>query len=210
MDVHPVDYAIFCVLTASSLALGLYHSKRGRKKGGITVHTNSASVPEAQQEEVFLGGRSLPTWSLALSMLASGATGVGVVSMSAHQYAYGLHFLWDNVALAMTTPCIVFFVLPVLYRLKVTSVFEGGCAPSWWYPPSGYFLRTLHSVPKMETLLARMAVASVTFRTFDTVDDSFDAPCRGGECHGGTPTRKAALELGLDDAAGGYRCRRTL
>ncbi|KAH7974014.1 hypothetical protein HPB49_008405 [Dermacentor silvarum] len=124
MDVHPVDYAIFCVLTASSLALGLYHSKRGRKKGGITVHTNSASVPEAQQEEVFLGGRSLPTWSLALSMLASGATGVGVVSMSAHQYAYGLHFLWDNVALAMTTPCIVFFVLPVLYRLKVTSVFE--------------------------------------------------------------------------------------
>ncbi|KAK8764735.1 hypothetical protein V5799_032656 [Amblyomma americanum] len=57
-------------------------------------------------------------------MLASSASGVGVVSMSAHQYAYGMHFLWDNVAIAMMTPFIVFFFLPVLYRLKVTSVFE--------------------------------------------------------------------------------------
>lgn len=65
-------------------------------------------------------------------------------------------------------------------------------------------------VPKMETLLARMAVASVTFRTFDTADDSFDARCRGGECRGGTRTRTAALELRLDAAAGGCRCRRAL
>ncbi|KAK8757401.1 hypothetical protein V5799_004963 [Amblyomma americanum] len=127
MILHLVDYVVFFAFTASSVALGLYYSMRKSatnrgKSCSKGIHSSVAS--QARQEEVFLGSRSLPAWSLAVSMLASGASGVGVVSLSAHQYAYGMHFLWDIVAIAMTTPCIVCFFLPVLYRLKVTSIFE--------------------------------------------------------------------------------------
>ncbi|XP_037272849.2 putative sodium-dependent multivitamin transporter [Rhipicephalus microplus] len=119
MRFHPADYAVFCLLTGLSFAFGLYYSvKRADRKHSISVHT------AAQRQEVFLGGRSLPAWSLSLSLLASLATGIGVVSLSAHQYAYGQHFVWDIVTLVFTTPFIVYIFLPVLYYLKVTSVFQ--------------------------------------------------------------------------------------
>ncbi|KAH7976512.1 hypothetical protein HPB52_015329 [Rhipicephalus sanguineus] len=119
MRFHPADYAVFCLLTAFSFALGLYYSvRRTDRKRSAFAHS------AAQHEEVFLGGRSLPAWSLSISLLASVATGVGVVSLSAHQYAYGLHFAWNIVSLAFTTPFIVYVFLPVLYRLRVTSVFQ--------------------------------------------------------------------------------------
>ncbi|XP_075560318.1 putative sodium-dependent multivitamin transporter isoform X2 [Dermacentor variabilis] len=119
MGFHPADYAVFCLLTAFSFALGLYFSlRRAGPKSPASAHSG------LQHEDVFLGGRTLPAWSLAVSLLASVATGVGVVSLSAHQYAYGLHFVWNIVAMAFTTPFIVYVFLPVLYRLKVTSVFQ--------------------------------------------------------------------------------------
>ncbi|KAL1466531.1 hypothetical protein MTO96_042665 [Rhipicephalus appendiculatus] len=119
MQFHPADYAVFCLLTGLSFAFGLYYSvRRTDRKRSASAHS------AAQQEEVFLGGRSLPAWSLSVSLLASVATGIGLVSLSAHQYAYGMHFAWNIVSLAFTTPFIVYIFLPVLYRLKVTSVFQ--------------------------------------------------------------------------------------
>ncbi|XP_075526585.1 putative sodium-dependent multivitamin transporter [Dermacentor variabilis] len=126
MPLHPVDYAAFSIFTSLSLALGLYYStckKKARTRCNDRTRPTSAHS-SLQHEEVFLGGRSIPSWQLAISVLASVATGVGVVSHSAHQYAYGFHFAWHIAAMALTTPCIVYFFLPVLYQLKVTSVFE--------------------------------------------------------------------------------------
>ncbi|XP_037529473.1 uncharacterized protein LOC119406810 [Rhipicephalus sanguineus] len=92
----------------------------------------ATSRSRLQHEEVFLDGRSIPSWPLAISLLASVATGVGVVSHSAHQYAYGFNLAWNVAAIAMTTPCTVYFFLPVLYELKVTSVFQGGLRGVVW------------------------------------------------------------------------------
>ncbi|KAL1470570.1 hypothetical protein MTO96_024142 [Rhipicephalus appendiculatus] len=127
MRFHPADYAVFCILTGLSFAFGLYYSvRRTDRKRCASAHS------AAQQEEVFLGGRSLPAWSLSVSLLASLATGIGVVSTAAHQYAYGLHFTWNIVTLSFTTPFIVYIFLPVLYQLKVTSVFQGGLRGVVW------------------------------------------------------------------------------
>ncbi|KAK8780560.1 hypothetical protein V5799_018099, partial [Amblyomma americanum] len=119
---------LICASQVSSerLALGLFYSLRKSKKRARKIDRNSltSTTLALQQEEVFLGSRSLPGWSLALSLLASLASGVGVVSVSAHQYAYGFNFAWHIAAIALTTPCTVYFFLPVLYRLKVTSVFQ--------------------------------------------------------------------------------------
>ncbi|KAH7973902.1 hypothetical protein HPB49_006798 [Dermacentor silvarum] len=126
MPLHPVDYAAFSIFTSFSLALGLYYSIC-KKKDSTRCYDdkrNTSGRSGIQHEEVFLGGRSIPSWLLAISLLASVATGVGVVSHSAHQYAYGFHFAWNIAAMALATPCIVYFFLPVLYALKVTSVFE--------------------------------------------------------------------------------------
>ncbi|KAH7973907.1 hypothetical protein HPB49_006803 [Dermacentor silvarum] len=98
-------------------------------------------------------------------MLASVATGVGVVSLSAHQYAYGLHFVLNIVALAFTTPFIVYVFLPVLYPLKVTSVFQisVGIVGNLLLRIVGNLRRFIASFWKERTLQCSPEVATVSF-----------------------------------------------
>ncbi|EEC10090.1 sodium-dependent multivitamin transporter, putative, partial [Ixodes scapularis] len=103
-------FAVFGVLMVVVLGLGLFFSFRRR---------SSLSV-----EEVFLGSRTLQMIPLALSVLATLVSSTGIISFTAHFYAYGMNMLWCILPYLMMIPVIVHIIIPVLYRLKVTSVFE--------------------------------------------------------------------------------------
>lgn len=107
-----VEYAVFGVLMCANLGLGLYFScaRRVRK--------------QATTEEMFLGSRSLRTLPLAGSVLASMLSAIGVIGFSAHYYAYGFHYLWNFMSAPLIAVIVSKMVIPVLYQLKVTSVFE--------------------------------------------------------------------------------------
>ncbi|KAL1436406.1 hypothetical protein MTO96_049640 [Rhipicephalus appendiculatus] len=107
-----VEYAVFGALMCANLGLGLYFScaRRVRK--------------EATTDEMFLGSRSLRTLPLAGSVLASMLSAIGVIGFSAHYYAYGFHYLWNFMSAPLIAVIVSKVVIPVLYQLKVTSVFE--------------------------------------------------------------------------------------
>lgn len=107
-----VEYAVFGALMCANLGFGLYFScaRRARK--------------EATTEEMFLGSRSLRTLPLAGSVLASMLSAIGVIGFSAHYYAYGFHYLWNFLSAPLIAVIVSKMVIPVLYQLKVTSVFE--------------------------------------------------------------------------------------
>ncbi|XP_065285805.2 sodium-coupled monocarboxylate transporter 1-like isoform X2 [Dermacentor albipictus] len=109
--VHVAEYVVFGVLMLSNLLVGLYFSFGQRARDGGT-------------SEAFLGGRSLGALPLSLSVLASLVTAVGVVGLTAHFYRYGLHLLWASITVFCLVPFIARVVVPVIYRLRVTSVFE--------------------------------------------------------------------------------------
>ncbi|CAN8001805.1 unnamed protein product [Ixodes hexagonus] len=111
MSVH-LEYAAFGLLMAANLGIGLYFSfvKRAR----------IAATPD----EVFLGSRSLKMLPLAVSVLASMISAIGVIGFSAHYYAYGFHYSWSLLASPLLVPVVAGVIIPVLYRLRVTSVFE--------------------------------------------------------------------------------------
>ncbi|CAN7939182.1 unnamed protein product [Ixodes hexagonus] len=75
-------------------------------------------------EEMFLGSRSLQVVPLALSSMASIISSLGFVGFTAHYYAYGLHTLWIIVLGTFSLPFFVEKIVPVLYGLRITSVFE--------------------------------------------------------------------------------------
>ncbi|KAG0427297.1 hypothetical protein HPB47_025642 [Ixodes persulcatus] len=75
-------------------------------------------------DEVFLGSRTLHMLPLAVSMLASIMSGSGVIGFVAHFYAYGLHNMWTQATLVLILPVIVYVFIPVIYNLRVTSVFQ--------------------------------------------------------------------------------------
>ncbi|XP_070381957.1 sodium/iodide cotransporter-like isoform X2 [Dermacentor albipictus] len=105
------DYATFASLTALSLGTGLYLSLRRQARF-------------MSKEEVFLGSRTIHAIPLALSMVASSVTAVGLVGFVAYYYVHGFHTLWVIAAFVPGSLVVTYLFLPVLYQLKVTSIFE--------------------------------------------------------------------------------------
>lgn len=108
---HVLDYVLYAVIMALGVAQGIYVSCRKR-------HGHDVS------REAFLGDRSLGVLPLAVSVLVSTASPLGLVALTAHFYAYGLHLAWNLLITVAAVPLVVYCVVPVFYRLGVTSVFE--------------------------------------------------------------------------------------
>ncbi|CAN8019402.1 unnamed protein product [Ixodes persulcatus] len=99
------------MLTISNVVLGLYFAffKKSRR---VTT------------DELFLGNRSLQTLPLALSVMATMMSALGLIGLTAHYYSYGMHMAWISLTYIIQLPFTVYVIVPQLYRLRVTSVFE--------------------------------------------------------------------------------------
>ncbi|XP_075744314.1 sodium/iodide cotransporter-like [Rhipicephalus microplus] len=118
--VHPIEYLIFTIIVGGNILLGLYFSFC--KRAGHQDDT----------DEVFLGNRTLAMFPLAVSVLASMMSALGIVGFTAHYYAYGIHMMWGMLPMLVTMPFITIIIVPVFYKLKITSVFEGGLRGVVW------------------------------------------------------------------------------
>ncbi|CAN7992860.1 unnamed protein product [Ixodes hexagonus] len=107
---HPAEYAVFGLLLLATLGPGIFFSVR--RRGPPTV------------DEVFLGSRTIRALPLALSALASLMSSAGLIAITAHYYAYGIHMVWSFLTVQLCLPVTVHIIIPVLYRLKITSLFE--------------------------------------------------------------------------------------
>ncbi|CAN7990164.1 unnamed protein product [Ixodes pacificus] len=108
---NPVEIAVFAYFTITVIGLGLLFSLK--RSGRLTT------------EEMFLGSRTIRMLPLALSSLSSIMSSTGIISFSAHFYAYGIHIGWTSTAAALLLiPFTIHVIIPVLYKLKITSVFE--------------------------------------------------------------------------------------
>ncbi|CAN7938166.1 unnamed protein product [Ixodes hexagonus] len=110
-QIHPAEFIVFGSLTTINLAIGLYFAMCNKHR-------------DLSTEEVFLGGRSLGAIPLSLSVLATMVTAIGVVGFTTHFYAYGFHLLWACVPVLALVPFFGNVVIPIIYNLKVTSVFQ--------------------------------------------------------------------------------------
>ncbi|XP_042147709.1 sodium/iodide cotransporter-like [Ixodes scapularis] len=108
---HSVELAVFAFFTVTVIGIGL--GLAFKRIGRLTI------------EEMFLGSRTLRMVPLALSSLASVMSSTGIIAFTAHYYAYGLHLGWTaSLATLLLIPFTIHVDVPVLYRLKITSVFE--------------------------------------------------------------------------------------
>lgn len=107
------EYTVFGILMAANFGFGLYFSfyKRSRK---VTA------------DEVFLGSRTLMMLPLAMSALASIMSSLGIISVTGHVYAHGAHIFWNHILAPINAAITAYIIVPVLYRLRVTSIFEVG------------------------------------------------------------------------------------
>ncbi|KAL3195949.1 hypothetical protein MRX96_045433, partial [Rhipicephalus microplus] len=113
--VQLIEYIIFGALTASNLVLALCIS---------SWKTNAGSGTRVTIAEVFLGNRVLRTIPLAASSVASLFSSMGLVGYPAHYYAYGWHMAWSYLMPLLFIPLSPHVFIPLLYRLRITSIFQ--------------------------------------------------------------------------------------
>lgn len=114
--VAALEYVVFGIVVAANLSLGLYFSFRK-----APTPTKDAGSTEA---DVFLGGRALKVLPLAASSVASLVSSTGLVGFPAHYYAYGMHMAWTGVTPLLFLPLATNVIVPVIYKLGITSIFE--------------------------------------------------------------------------------------
>ncbi|KAL3214584.1 hypothetical protein MRX96_034855 [Rhipicephalus microplus] len=119
-DLDIYDCVVFGVLTVVGYLVGLYFSFARRR------HQKTARVGNGKDAEIetFLGGQTLPAIALAMSVVASVANGVNVVSFVGHYYAHGFHSIWVVAGTLVASTLTVTAVVPLLYALRVASIFQ--------------------------------------------------------------------------------------
>ncbi|KAB7496447.1 Sodium/proline symporter [Armadillidium nasatum] len=103
-----VDNCVFAGMLIISAVIGLYISYKGSKS----------------PEEFLMGNRSLKPLPVSLSLITSYITAIALIGFPAEVYANGLQI--STIALGCPLAIIFssYFLLPVLYSLKLTSINE--------------------------------------------------------------------------------------
>lgn len=105
-----VDYVIFAVLLAASMAIGLYHALTGGR--------------QRTTQEFLMADRSMRCLPVSLSLIASFQSAVAIIGVPAEIYSNGTQYWFIGCAyiLGLLIPAHVF--IPVFYRLQLSSAYQ--------------------------------------------------------------------------------------
>jgi solute:Na+ symporter, SSS family len=132
MDLGVVDIAV----------LGGYMALLGGTAIVLNQHTGKHASGDAEQREYFLAGRSMPTWAVAISMLATTQSAAALLGGPEEASKLDLRYLWTNLGVLVATALVILVFVPVYFKLNVATPYElirrvyGAQAQKWtagWY-----------------------------------------------------------------------------
>jgi Na+/proline symporter len=102
----PLDWIVVAVYFAAMIGIGLFMAR-----------------PRQDTEDYFLGGRSLPTWAVSISIVATTLSAATFVGAPEQSYAGNLGYLssWLGTFLAVAIVCTIF--IPRLYRAGTVTIY---------------------------------------------------------------------------------------
>ncbi|ELT96491.1 hypothetical protein CAPTEDRAFT_143062 [Capitella teleta] len=107
---HVADYAIFLVILAISMGIGIFYARKGRKKETTATF--------------LMADRSMSILPVSMSLLASFVSTIAILGIPSEMYIYGTQFLYAGLGFMLLVPLAAHIYLPIFYKLKLTSVFE--------------------------------------------------------------------------------------
>ena len=105
---HWLDYVVFISTLLLSLGVGVYHG----------------CVGEKTTKDYLMGNRQLKPLPVALSIFMSVISGILVLGLSAEMYMYGTQMWMDAFARSIFYAISAWIFVPMMYKLKITSVYE--------------------------------------------------------------------------------------
>ncbi|XP_061171867.1 sodium-coupled monocarboxylate transporter 1-like [Saccostrea echinata] len=111
---HPgfvlADYCVFGATVLISLGIGIFYAFSGGR--------------QSTTSEYLVGNRQMKILPLALSLMVSFESSIMMLGFPAEAYVYGLQYIWYNVGVMTGLLLGLFIVVPLIYPLKLTSVYE--------------------------------------------------------------------------------------
>lgn len=107
---HIIDYIIFILTLLISSAIGIFYAWKDKKCQNTT--------------DFLLGGRKMPLFPVALSLMASFLSSVSVLGVPTEIFYNGAIYWVGAFSAFLFIPFTVHFILPVLYNAGLSSAFE--------------------------------------------------------------------------------------
>lgn len=79
---------------------------------------------QADTEDYFLGGRRMPAWAVAVSVVATSMSAASFIGVPEQGYASDLTYLSTNIGMVLAAIVIAVVFVPAFYRARVQSVYE--------------------------------------------------------------------------------------
>ena len=106
---RPLDWAMIALYFAFIGAIG-WHCYRQEKKQSAAAF--------------FVGSRSIPFWAAGISLYAANSSSIGYIATTAKAYSTNWTYLLGNVTNVVALVFVAIWIVPLLRRLELTSVFD--------------------------------------------------------------------------------------
>lgn len=103
-----LDWAVLGLYFAMLAATGWWFSRRETKN----------------TEDYFLGGRRMPAWAVAVSIVATSMSAASFIGVPQSGYTGDLTYLSTNIGMVLASVVVAFVFVPAFYRHRVQSIYE--------------------------------------------------------------------------------------
>lgn len=91
---------------------------------GLAALGIALSRKQSGTEEYFLGGRRMPAWAVALSVVATAISAATFIGAPAQSYGGDLTYLSATIGQFLAILVVAFFFIPVYYRERTATVYQ--------------------------------------------------------------------------------------
>ena len=118
------DYSVFIFMLVVCSGIGLFFGYQDHRKNKKRLQQNGNTNDNDQALDYLVGGRNMQVFPVAMSLIASGLSGVTLLGMPTETYVYGWSFWFVCIPIILVGILTHYVVIPVFYELKILSVFE--------------------------------------------------------------------------------------
>ncbi|XP_076348604.1 sodium-coupled monocarboxylate transporter 2-like isoform X2 [Tachypleus tridentatus] len=104
------DYLVFSAMLVASAAIGIYYACSGNKQNTT--------------KELLMGNRSMSTFPVAMSVLASFMSAITLLGTPAEMYLYGTQYWMICISFILVVPAAAYLYMPIFYNLGLISAYE--------------------------------------------------------------------------------------
>ena len=110
------DYVVFAFMLLLSAAIGVFFAFTGGK--------------QKTADEVLLGNRRMNILAVAMSLAVSFVSAISIIGIPVEIYVYDTMYSWSLIASGLGNLLIVLLIHPVIFRLRITSIYEVRYTPN--------------------------------------------------------------------------------